>query len=163
MADGGRGWDGGESPKVFISSTYLDNIERRRLVENAVLQAQMLPKGMERFTAGTDPALAECQRLAAECDVYVGILAYRYGWIPDGQTLSITELEYDAAKAAGRACYVFLVSEDVPVFPERDFDPGEDRWGKQQKLDAFKQKCERDQMSARFKDTTIQSSRDVPG
>ncbi len=52
--------------KVFISSTYLDNVERRKVVEDAVLRADMLPVGMERFAASARPTLDECERLARE-------------------------------------------------------------------------------------------------
>ena len=72
--------------RVFISSTYLDNAERRKVVEDAVLRADMQPVGMERFTASARPTVQECERLARECDVYVGIIAHRYGWIPDGHS-----------------------------------------------------------------------------
>lgn len=143
--------------RVFISSTYLDNVERRRLVENAVLQADMHPVGMERFTAGSQPAVAECERLAAECDLYIGIVAHRYGWIPEGHSVSITELEYDAAKRAGRACYVFFIEEDVRVDPSSDFDEDADRWDKQKLLSAFRAKCSKDQLPARFHDNTLQA------
>ena len=84
--------------KVLISSTYLDNVERRRVVEDAVLRADMQPVEMERFAASQHPTVDECRRMARECELFVGIIAHRYGWIPDGYELSITELEYDAAK-----------------------------------------------------------------
>ena len=93
--------------KVFISSTYLDNAERRKIVEDAVIRADMGPLGMERFTASVHPTVEECERYARDCDLYVGIIAHRYGWIPDGKQLSITELEYDAAKKAERPRLMF--------------------------------------------------------
>ena len=34
---------------VFVSSTYLDNVERREIVEDAILRAGLTPIGMERF------------------------------------------------------------------------------------------------------------------
>jgi hypothetical protein len=55
---------------------------------------------MERFTASHHPTVCECERMARECDIYVGVIAHRYGWIPDDRALSITELEYDAASAS---------------------------------------------------------------
>lgn len=143
--------------RVFISSTYLDNVERRQLVENAVLQAGMHPVGMERFTASSHPTVAECERLAAECDLYVGILAHRYGWIPEGHSVSITELEYDAAKGAERARYVFFIAADIRVDPSSDFDDGRDRWRKQELLEAFRAKCSKDQLPGRFHDNTLQA------
>jgi hypothetical protein len=79
----------GRSIRVFISSTYIDNAERRRVVEDAVMRAGMQPVGMERFNPSHRPTVEECERLARESDVYVGIVAHRYGWIPDGRELSM--------------------------------------------------------------------------
>lgn len=141
--------------KVFISSTYLDNAERRKVVEDAVVAAGMQPVGMERFTAGARPTVEECVRLAGECDVYVGIIAHRYGWIPEDRDRSITEIEYDAAKEAGRPCLIFQIDSKLPVFPDRDYDEGPKRWDKQKKLDAFKARYAKDQMPAPFTDTTL--------
>ena len=50
--------------KVFISSTYLDNKDRRKVVEDAVIRAGMVPVGMERFTASQQPTVEDCERLA---------------------------------------------------------------------------------------------------
>ena len=146
---------GRESFRVFISSTYLDNAERRKVVEDAVLRADMQPVGMERFTASPHPAVEKCEDWARECDIYVGIVAHRYGWIPAGHEVSITELEYDAAKKAGRPRLMFEIDGTVPVIPEKDFDSGPDRWDKQKKLEAFKAKCAVDQMPARFTEITL--------
>ena len=141
--------------RVFISSTYLDNAERRRVVEDAILAADMQPVGMERFTASAHPTVAQCKKLARSCDIYVGIVAHRYGWIPERSELSITELEYDAARAAGRACLMFEIDPERPVYPEKDFDAGPERWDKQNKLEDFRAKYAADQMPAHFTDTTL--------
>ncbi len=139
--------------KVFVSSTYIDNAERRRIVKDTIIQAEMTPVGMERFTASHRPTVDECKRQAADCDVYVGIVAHRYGWIPDGQELSITEIEYDAAQ--GKPRFMFVIDDSVPVDHRKDYDDGEDRWDKQKKLDAFGKKFARDQMPAPFTDTSL--------
>lgn len=102
-----------KSYKVFISSTYLDNAERRKIIEDAVIRADMQPLGMERFTASADPTVEECERCARDCDIYVGIIAHRFGWIPDGREVSITELEYDAAKEAQRPRLMFEMDGSV--------------------------------------------------
>ncbi|MBI4516811.1 MAG: DUF4062 domain-containing protein [Deltaproteobacteria bacterium] len=122
---------GRASFRVFISSTYLDNAERRKVVQDAVLRAGMQPVGMERFTANERPTVEKCEDWARECDIYVGIVAYRYGRIPDDREVSITELEYGAAKKAGRPRLVFEIDGTVPVLPDKDFDTGLDRWDKQ--------------------------------
>jgi formylglycine-generating enzyme required for sulfatase activity len=47
---------------VFISSTFIDNKPRRKLAEDAILRAGVIPVGMERFTALAHPVAAECER-----------------------------------------------------------------------------------------------------
>jgi len=134
--------------RVFISSTYLDNIERRRRVEEAVLRAGMLPVGMERFAASPQPAPETCVELAAEADLLLGIVAWRYGWEPEGRERSITELEYDAA----RERLMFVIDDRARVNPAVDFDPGPDRALKFVKLERFKAKIDKDVMAVRFTD-----------
>ncbi|MFZ4701591.1 MAG: DUF4062 domain-containing protein, partial [Candidatus Methylumidiphilus sp.] len=135
---------------VFISSTFRDNQERRKQVEDAILRGGMQPIGMERFTASNHPTVEECERLARDCNIYLGIIAHRYGWIPDGKTLSITELEYDAAKEADKPCLIFEIDQSIRPDIESEFDPQPGRWDKQKLLDAFKAKCRKDQMPTPF-------------
>jgi hypothetical protein len=144
-----------KSYKVVISSTYLDNAERRKIVEDAVIRADMGPLGMERFTASAHPTVAECERYARDCDIYVGVIAHRYGWIPDGKQVSITELEYDAAREAERPPLMFEIESGRPVDIDQEFDPEPERWDKQKLLAAFKAKYRKDQMPTPFKDTSL--------
>jgi hypothetical protein len=67
--------------RVFISSTYLDNLERRRLVQDVILLLGMIPVGMERFTASSDSVVNVSTREATTCDVYLCIVAHRYGYV----------------------------------------------------------------------------------
>ncbi|MEW6668702.1 MAG: DUF4062 domain-containing protein [Thermodesulfobacteriota bacterium] len=138
--------------RIFVSSTYLDNKERRRLVQEAITMAGMVWHGMEVFTASTRPTVDECLRFVREADLLVGIIAWRYGWEPDGNK-SISEMEYDAA----RERLMFLIDPELPVNPVKDFDPGPERWKKQEKLEAFKERIRRDQMPALFTETTLQA------
>ncbi len=138
--------------KVFVSSTYLDNQERRKAVQDAITMAGMVWHGMEIFAASTRPTVEECLRHAREADVLVGIIAWRYGWEPDGKK-SITEMEYDAAKER----LMFQIDPSIKVDPEKDFDPRPNRWRKQEKLDAFKKRSSQDQMPAFFNETTLQA------
>ncbi len=52
-----------------------------------------------------------CDEKIKECDVFVGIYAHRYGFIPDNQTKSITQLEYELAKDQGKDCLCFIVKK----------------------------------------------------
>ncbi|MCP4117043.1 MAG: SUMF1/EgtB/PvdO family nonheme iron enzyme [Desulfobacteraceae bacterium] len=138
--------------KVFISSTFIDNEERRKLVRDAVTMAGMVWHGMDIFTAETKLSKVACLKYVKEADLLVGIIAWRYGWEPDGEK-SITEMEYDAAKER----LMFLLDPELPVNPETDFDPGEEIWKKQEKLAAFKKRFSNDQMPALFNESTLQS------
>jgi formylglycine-generating enzyme required for sulfatase activity len=146
--------------RVFISSTYLDNRERRELVRDAIERAGMVAVGMETFPATDRPTVEECRRRAAACEVFVGIVAHRYGWEPEGQEpgqeRSITWLEYEAAKDAGRTCLMFQIDRDLPD-SKSDMDEPPDTWAKQDKLDRFK-KAFASRSPARFSETTLHGS-----
>lgn len=103
--------------KVYISSTYKDLIEYRKAVSEALRKIRYDVVCMEDYVARDDRALAACEADVEDCDIYVGIFAWRYGHIPnddDNKALrSITELEY--RKASGRkTCLVFLLSDEAP-------------------------------------------------
>jgi hypothetical protein len=42
--------------------------------------------------------LAQCKRRARECDIYIGILGYRYGWVIPRARISVTEMEFNEAR-----------------------------------------------------------------
>ena len=136
---------------VFVSSTYIDNERRRKLVADAITMAGMVWCGMELFTADDRPTVKVCLEKVKEADVLVGIIGRRYGWEPDGKT-SITEMEYDAATDR----LMFQLHPDTP-FSESDCDPLPDRWWKQEKLEAFKTRFAKDQMPAYFSQETLQA------
>jgi formylglycine-generating enzyme required for sulfatase activity len=119
--------------RVFVSSTYLDNKLRRQLVERAIRSAGMEPVGMERFEASVHAPVDVCLEKLGDCDLLVGILAWRYGWVPPGCDKSITEIEYDAAKQ--RLMFLARPKETVT---RAEMDEGTDRGAKQDKLDQFK-------------------------
>jgi len=75
---------------------------------------------MEDYVARDDRPLDACLADVAACELYVGLYAWRYGYVPeDGnpERRSITELEYRHARANGIPCLVFLLDEDVPWKP----------------------------------------------
>jgi tetratricopeptide (TPR) repeat protein len=59
----------------------------------------------------------------ASCDVYVGIFAWRYGYVPPSQERSITELEYRQAGQSGLERLIFLLDEDAP-WPRSKMEKG---------------------------------------
>jgi Domain of unknown function (DUF4062) len=51
--------------------------------------------------AGEERPVDRCLDDVRSADIYVGVLAWRYGFVPAGGHTSITELEYRAAGEAG--------------------------------------------------------------
>jgi Domain of unknown function (DUF4062) len=105
--------------RIFISSTAVDLLDYREKVRDAVLRLQELPIAMETFSARTGQPVNECTRMAAEADALICIVAHRYGYVPpsdlggDGER-SITWLEVDAAKNAGKPVFAFMVDPKAP-------------------------------------------------
>ncbi|MGA9479969.1 MAG: DUF4062 domain-containing protein, partial [Desulfobacterales bacterium] len=64
----------------------------RKAVQDAITMADMVPYGMEKLSASTRSTVEECLRHAGEADDLVGMIARRFGWIPEGSDLSITEM-----------------------------------------------------------------------
>src|SRR6185295_5916186 len=68
--------------------------------------------GMESDLVSDERPLKKCLDDVAACDVYVGIIAWRYGFIPkleeNPDQRSITELEYRKALELGKPCLLFL-------------------------------------------------------
>lgn len=93
--------------QVFLSSTYIDLIEARNKVINALLEMDFIPTGMELFPADDDEQWQHIKRVVDECDYYVVIIAGRYGSIgPDGK--SYTQMEYEYAQSKGKPTIAFL-------------------------------------------------------
>src|SRR5262249_32958698 len=73
--------------------------------------------GMEDYVAADERPLAKCLKDVEASDVYVGVFAYRYGFIPEPSEIpgtSITELEYRHALKCKKPCLLFLLAEDQP-------------------------------------------------
>ena len=110
---------------IFVSSTSLDLVDFRQCVQEAIRQFGGIDVSMENFGARDERPKEECLRLIAEeSDIFVGIYAHRYGFIPDGDSISITEAEYEAATLAGIPRFIYLVDDNTPWIPNY-IDTGE--------------------------------------
>jgi hypothetical protein len=121
--------------KVFISSTYQDLIDYRRKTAEAVERLGQQGVRMEVFGARLERATEVCRDEIDESDIFVGIYAHSYGYIPPGSDLSITEMEYHYAVKHKKPVFCFVVDEDYPWRPA--FIDGEPA---QSKLKALKEK-----------------------
>ena len=99
--------------KVYISATQKDLLKYRLAVHAVARRLKIEDVAMEAYGADVKPPLERCLSDVRDCDLYLGLFAWRYGFRPPGQTSSITELEYRAALAAGKPCLVFLLAEDA--------------------------------------------------
>jgi hypothetical protein len=69
---------------------------------------------MEYYSATDQRPLDKCLSDVASCDLYIGIFAWRYGYIPphgDPEARSITELEFRKARSSRIPCLLFLLDE----------------------------------------------------
>lgn len=96
---------------VFISSTSADLKEHRAAVRESLLHAGYHPIDMADFMARSADATTACLDEVAEADLFVGIYAWRYGFIPQGAEISITEQEFEEARALEKPCFCFMVEE----------------------------------------------------
>lgn len=95
--------------------------------------------GMEYYTAEDTQPLDRCLRDVEDCDIYILILANRYGYVIDGQDKSITHQEYQKALSLHKVVLVFKAENRDGRFPADADDPGQPPSAqKQAKLNALK-------------------------
>lgn len=99
----------------MISSTALDLPRHRERAIDAVWRVGFFPLAMERDEAESANVVEYSLRLVDQAQIYIGIISFRYGSIPEGQTASVTELEYRRAVARGIPILIFIMSDDHDV------------------------------------------------
>src|ERR1035438_5314854 len=100
--------------RVFVSSTYEDLKRHRRAVRNVILRLGHHPVCMEDFGSRPDPWNMAALNAIADCGALVGIYAHRYGSMPKGSGLSITEQEFDRASQLRIPSLCYLVDSKYP-------------------------------------------------
>jgi len=123
--------------KVFLSSTYVDLVEHRKAAHDALDQLGLHVIGMESFGARPEDSTTACLKEVEESDLFVGIYAHRYGYIPKDSDVSITEQEYNHAQKLGKPIFGFIVNED------HAWSPKHIEHDKKDKLNAFLSKVKK--------------------
>lgn len=124
--------------RVFLSSTAVDLINHRLAVAAALERLGLTLARMESFGARpTDPVSACTEEIEAS-ELFVGMYAHRYGHIPEGSEISITELEFDRARNLWRSTFCFFVEEGYQ-WPVDMIEQGQGK----DKLRKFKSKMEK--------------------
>jgi len=127
-------------PRAFVSSTFLDLREIRKLVGDQLVGLDILPVGMEIFpSAGAGP-WEIIKSAIDDCDLYVLLVAGRYGSLCPGSLagrsgLSWTEKEYEYARSKGK--YIIAMLHNSPNTLARDLvdESSSQVWGFRKRLE----------------------------
>lgn len=100
----------------MVSSTILDLPDHRKAVIDAIIRANFNPVMMESKSSSSKDSIAFSLKLVEDADIYIGILGYRYGYVPNDpnrnpERISITELEYKHAEKLKKSILFFFMSD----------------------------------------------------
>lgn len=132
--------------RIYVSSTFKDLEECREKVRVTLKQMSHEDIAMEYYVAEDRKPVDKCLEDVVSCDLYIGIFAWRYGFVPKGYDKSITELEYRKAVETGKNCLIFLLHEEAP-WPRNFIDRGED----QEKIEALRNELSAEKEVSFFK------------
>ena len=104
--------------KVFISSTYIDLIKYREKASEAIERLGQHGIRMEVFGSRPEEPVNACLKEIEECDLFLGIYAHRYGCIPKGCYVSITEQEFNHALKYNKPVFCYLLNDEYPWIPK---------------------------------------------
>jgi hypothetical protein len=100
---------------AMISSTSVDLPEHRQQAIDACLRQGIFPSAMEHLPARDADAISVSLKMVDEADIYLGIYAWRYGHVPAGHNISITEMEFSRAVERGIPILVFTIHKAHPL------------------------------------------------
>jgi hypothetical protein len=137
---------------IYVSSTFEDLKVYRERVYHQLRSLRHDVIAMEDYVAADNRPLDKCLKDVRESDVYVGLFAWRYGFVPKKENpkqKSITELEYLEATKHHKPRFVFVLNERA-AWPlnQTDMESGEN--GKGAKIKAFRQSLRDEHMAGMF-------------
>jgi tetratricopeptide (TPR) repeat protein len=104
--------------EVFLSSTAMDLEKHRAAVYEGLRRTGVFHCiRQEDFGPRDAGAVAFCREKAQAADLFIGLVGSRRGWEPDGDNAqrSITQMEHDWAREAGRRRFIWVTPDDFPV------------------------------------------------
>src|SRR5262245_22623733 len=126
-AEGGRKTPDALRRTIYLSSTYADLVRPRKAVAAAIERLQgHTVVGMESYLASDERPVDRCLADVAMCNYYVGVFAWRYGFVPPGQSRSVTELEFREAVRSNKPRLVFVLDERAK-WPAHSIDSERER------------------------------------
>lgn len=138
---------------IYLSSTYEDLQDHRRVVVEALRKSGHQVIAMEDYVATDQRPVEKCLKDVDKADLYVGLFAFRYGYVPPRQHnnpdgLSITELEFRHADALHKPCLAFVVN-DTTAWP-RVFDDAYTSEDKGERIKALRQYLLTEKLASAF-------------
>jgi len=85
---------------------------------DACLRVGVFPVMMEHLPASDADAISISLEMVDGADVYIGVFAHRYGYIPKENNpgkISVTEMEYNSAIVQKIPCLLFVIDQDHPI------------------------------------------------
>ena len=146
--------------KIYISSTFEDLRDYREEVYRTLRRMNHEVVAMEDYVAQDARPLDKCLGDVARCDVYLGLFAWRYGFIPKinaaerpsyvpqncrPDQISITEHEYLYAINKGKTCLTFVMSDKHP-WPPAAIEKGKGA----EKINALRQRLREERVVPEF-------------
>lgn len=127
--------------QLFISSTFADLQEERKMIMEAALEMDCFPAGMEMFPASNSEQFEYIKGIIDQSDYYVIVIGGRYGsTAEDG--ISYTEKEFD-----------YAVEKEIPIFAfirnnikEIEVKKTDENGRKKKMLDQFRKKVENNRL-----------------
>jgi tetratricopeptide (TPR) repeat protein len=110
--------------RIFVSSTSEDLRDFRTAVVRKLSALDHDVVSMDGYSADSRGPLNKVLEDVASADLYIGLFAYRYGWVPPECDQSVTEMEFREAGARGVPRLIFVVPNDA-VWPMNLLEPGE--------------------------------------
>lgn len=143
--------------KAMISATARDLTDQRLAAQDACITNGVFPVWMKHLPAQDRNGFKVSMEMVEKADIYIGIYAMRYGWVPDfdnPKQVSITELEFDRAlerKASGKLKELLIfIRNESGNFALADIEMNELA---QQKLKAFKERASKGRVVGFFGST----------
>ncbi len=117
--------------RAFVSSTFVDLKAHRAHVIRTLRESGLDVDPMEEWTSDSDEPRDFSTKRVEGCDLCILLVAFRRGYIPDGETRSITQQEYEHALNRGIDVLPFLLDDDTEweaCYDERATDAGISEW-----------------------------------
>ena len=108
---------------VLICSTFIDLIQARDAVLDAIRRLKLQHDSMEFFGAREAQPIETCLKEVRASDVLVVIVGHRYGSVVPDLGMSYSEAEYEEGFKLKKPCLVYMRGDNVRILPrhmERD-------------------------------------------